>query len=203
MSNEETLSPQQLPSAVSFLEKSPVRYSAAYTLELADYMTYNTFIFESTGILAKNRSRMKYMGIAELLAGLAALVAAFFVGDKLALFLFLALVLMAGGVLTTLYYPVIFPKQFEKSIRQSYAESGYMGKTMRVDFHDDGFVERTDEPCGALWEDVQGFFETDTLALLLMEQQQAVVIPKSAFGEEYEAFRQFCEDALDRAHTQK
>ena len=190
---------RELPSAAKFLQASPVRFTAEYELNERQYLAFNQFIFEHTGMMKQSRLRMKYMGIGELVFAAGTLAVGLFLQNNTALFCFVAAVLAAAGVLTMLYYPYIFTRQFEKSIRQSFAASGYMGRELRVDFHDDGIVERSEEPVGALWEDVKGFYETDELALFLMEEHQAVVIPKQALGESYEEFRRFCEAAMNGA----
>lgn len=188
----ETLSESGVPTAAGYLQASPVRYSVQYELTERQYLAFNQFIFEHTGMMKQSRIRMKYMGIGELVFAVGTLIAGLLLQNNTALFCFVAAMLALAGVLTMLYYPYIFPKQFEKSIRQSFAASGYMGRELKVDFHDEGIVERSDAPVGALWEDVKGFYETEELALFLMEEHQAVVVPKAALGDEYEAFRAMC-----------
>ena len=185
-----------VPTAAAYLQASPVRFSATYEISEKQYLEFNRFIFEHSGMMRQSRLRMKYMGIAELVAGLAVIILGLILQNNVALFCFVGAALLLGGGLTMAYYPFIFPRQFEKSIHQSFAASGYMGRPVAVDFHDEGIVERSGEPVGALWEDVRGFYETEELALFLMEEHQAVAVPKAAFGESYPAFRAFCEKVM-------
>lgn len=177
-----------IPDAAGYLAPTPVRFHVEYMLSQAQYLDFNRFILEQTGTLRRSRSRMKYLGIAALIAALVVLVAALVMQRTDATFFFAAGVLLVCGVLSMVYYPYIFPKQFARSIDKSYAESGYSGRTLSIDFHDEGLVETSEEPVGALYEDVEGLFETPELILLLMERQQAVVVPKSAVGERQAEF---------------
>ena len=97
-----------------------------------------------------------------------------------------------------IYYPLLFPIQFRRSVEKSYAQSGYADRRMAVDFYEDGLIERTGEPAGAFWEDVGGFYETETMFLLLLDEQQAVVVTKESLGDHCEAFRAFAQEKIGK-----
>ena len=177
--------------AAVYLQQGDRRYQFRYTLSKSDYHAFNEFLFQRTGRLVKHKIRMKWIGIGELIASVAVLVAMLLLNRMDAMFFFLAGVLLVGGVLMLSYYPLIFPKQFEKNTEQSYQESGFAGKEMSVEFYDEGLVETTESPLGAMWEEVRGIYETETLVLFAMDEWQAVVVPKSAI-EDPEAFVAFC-----------
>ena len=186
-----------VPTAAQFLEKGEKRYSFSYTLSKSDYHAFNEFLILKTGHLLKSKSRMKWLGIGEMIAGVGVLIAMLLLNRLDGIFFFLAAILLLGGALMLSYYPLIFPKQFAKNTEQSYQDSGFAGKLMSVDFYDDGLVETTEAPIGAFWEDVRGIYETETLVLFVMDEWQAVVVPKSAI-EDPKEFVVFCRKSNTR-----
>ena len=66
--------------SAAYIGNSEKRFSVSYALSPGDYLTFNRFIFESTGMLRKSRGRMKWMSIAELLLAVGVLIVALLTG---------------------------------------------------------------------------------------------------------------------------
>ena len=185
----------------AFIEKGEKRFSVRYRLSADEFLTFNRFIFENTAQLLKSRSRMRWMGICELLLSLIMLLVLVFTDSVEPLYVMLVVVMALAGALSMSYYPYIFPKQFRKHIAKSYAESGYADRDVAIDFYEDGIVDRTEGDAGALWEEFQSMYETETLFLLLLPQQQAVIATKKSLGDQADAFRQFVKEKMAERET--
>ena len=184
---------QNLPTPSDFIEKGEKRFSARFSLGYEDYLTFNRFLFQEAGLLDQSKKRLRLLGILALGAALIMTVAMLVLQLAEPVLIFCACALLLGGVLALCYYPLIFPRQMDRSVRSSYRESGYMNHEMFLEFYEDGVIDRSEEPpAAALWEDVHGFYETQQLFLFLMAYNQAVVVPKHAL-EDWEGFSKFAE----------
>lgn len=187
---------ESMLSPAEFIEKSKKRFSLRFALSYEDYLSFNRFLFHETGWLDQSKKRMRFLGIGALIVAVVLLAAMLILQLFQPVILFCAGMLALGGILALCYYPFIFPPQFERSIRSSYRESGYMDQEMWLDFYDDGLIDRSvSPPAAALWEDVHGFFESEGQFLFLMAYNQAVVVPKNALDNQ-EEFSRFAEDRM-------
>ena len=194
---------QSLLTPSVFIEKGEKRFSACFSLGYEDYLTFNRFLFQETGLLDQSKRRLRLLGILALGAALIMTVAMLALQLAEPILIFCVCALLLGGVLALCYYPLIFPRQMDRSVRGSYRESGYMEHEMCLEFYDDGIIDRSEEPpAAALWEDVHGFYETQQLFLFLMAYNQAVVIPKNAL-EDCKAFSEFAERKMQLSEFAK
>lgn len=127
----------------------PARFSLGYE----DYLTFNRFLFQETDLLDQSKKRLRLLGILALGAALIMTVAMLVLQLAEPVLIFCACALLLGGVLALCYYPLIFPRQMDRSVRSSYRESGYMDHEMFLEFYEDGVIDRGRKnlrlpPCG-------------------------------------------------------
>ena len=61
---------QNLLTPSVFIEKGEKRFSACFSLGYEDYLTFNRFLFQETGLLDQSKRRLRLLGILALGAAL-------------------------------------------------------------------------------------------------------------------------------------
>ena len=86
----------------AFIEKGEKRFSVRYRLSADEFLTFNRFIFENTAQLLKSKSRMRWMGICELLLSLVMLLVLVFTDKIEPLSVMLGAVMALAGAFSSL-----------------------------------------------------------------------------------------------------